>query len=407
MAQVIADKNFASEADRKNLDAEASKVEESSPYKFGLEKIQESKHSDENYPEESNVIRVTANASPSDKEDQPQDSEMEKNDDSDSDNESQHGNEHKSNEYEPSQTDSTGNVLRRSERNAKNHHNSYGVFNRRSFKYDDDFEYGTNVGVKKGSIEMDPPGSLANNKRRRKNTSLVAAPFNEGLKRTMSAKTPSNHSTLITGENNGVVYNQGRWTCYEHFKFLEALKKYGKEWQKVQQHVSTRTSTQARSHAQKFFVKLDKKSLTLEEFLKDLDLKEVEKTLLASGMDNTDYDEEREVNIIANRKLRGSVMNIALPNPAEEKKKHDSARSETGKRKRSELDPTKAPDTQKEHSLNNIRKAFEQHANSGNSATSYRTTKRTKTSERGEQDIRKENVEGEEKPYSEATATTN
>jgi len=58
----------------------------------------------------------------------------------------------------------------------------------------------------------------------------------------------------------------------------------------------------------------------LEEFLKDLDLKEVEKTLLASGMDNTDYDEEREVNMIANKKLRGSVMNIALPTDIEDKK---------------------------------------------------------------------------------------
>lgn len=49
------------------------------------------------------------------------------------------------------------------------------------------------------------------------------------------------------------IYNTGRWTKLEHFKFLEALKMFGKEWQKVQQHVNTRTSTQARSHAQKFF----------------------------------------------------------------------------------------------------------------------------------------------------------
>jgi len=42
---------------------------------------------------------------------------------------------------------------------------------------------------------------------------------------------------------------QGRWTKEEHFRFLEALKLFGKEWRKVQQHVSTRTSTQARSHA--------------------------------------------------------------------------------------------------------------------------------------------------------------
>jgi len=46
----------------------------------------------------------------------------------------------------------------------------------------------------------------------------------------------------------------------EHFRFIEALRLYGKEWRRVQEHVGTRSSTQARSHAQKFFVKLQKKN---------------------------------------------------------------------------------------------------------------------------------------------------
>lgn len=37
-----------------------------------------------------------------------------------------------------------------------------------------------------------------------------------------------------------------------------ALKKYGKDWGKVQQYVGSRSSTQARSHAQKFFQKFEK-----------------------------------------------------------------------------------------------------------------------------------------------------
>ena len=152
--------------------------------------------------------------------------------------------------------------------------------------------------------------------------------------------------------------------------------------------MSTRTSTQARSHAQKFFVKLDKKSLTLEEFLKDLDLNEVRKTLLASGMDNTDYDEEREVNIIANRKLRGSVMNIALPNGAEDKKKLETVKSDSGKRKRSEIDQYRTQEMHKEKSLNNIRKAFEQHAGEAADVTNFRVMKRMKTSERSEKDCK-------------------
>lgn len=201
-----------------------------------------------------------------------------------------------------------------------------------------------------------------------------------------------------TNGSQGVVYNQGRWTSLEHFKFLEALKKYGKEWQKVQQHVSTRTSTQARSHAQKFFVKLDKKSLTLDEFLKDLDLKEVRETLLADGNDNVDYDEEREVNIIANKKLRGSVMNIALPSDVEDKKRTDS--NVAMKRSRSEVDAYayQNPPRNRISTKDHIRQTFAQFEQGESEKNNGSVYKRVKTAERGEC--------AEEKPSSEATAVT-
>jgi len=54
-------------------------------------------------------------------------------------------------------------------------------------------------------------------------------------------------------------YNQGRWTPLEHLKFVEAMWLYGNEWKRVQTHIGTRTSSQARSHAQKFFIRLKKK----------------------------------------------------------------------------------------------------------------------------------------------------
>jgi hypothetical protein len=51
-------------------------------------------------------------------------------------------NERKSNDQDQSQSDSASNVLRRSERMAKNNNQgSYRTFNRRPFKYDDEFEY--------------------------------------------------------------------------------------------------------------------------------------------------------------------------------------------------------------------------------------------------------------------------
>jgi SHAQKYF class myb-like DNA-binding protein len=55
--------------------------------------------------------------------------------------------------------------------------------------------------------------------------------------------------------------NCGRWQPEEHERFIEAIMKYGNEWKSVQKHVGSRSSTQARSHAQKFFVKMKKANL--------------------------------------------------------------------------------------------------------------------------------------------------
>ena len=57
----------------------------------------------------------------------------------------------------------------------------------------------------------------------------------------------------------------GRWSRDEHKKFIEAIIKFGNNWKEVQEYVNTRTSTQARSHAQKFFEKI-KKNNTLKFF---------------------------------------------------------------------------------------------------------------------------------------------
>ena len=58
------------------------------------------------------------------------------------------------------------------------------------------------------------------------------------------------------GSNN--QFNIGRWTEEEHNKFIEGILEYGNEWKKVQQIIKTRSSTQARSHAQKFFLRVKK-----------------------------------------------------------------------------------------------------------------------------------------------------
>jgi SHAQKYF class myb-like DNA-binding protein len=84
-----------------------------------------------------------------------------------------------------------------------------------------------------------------------------------------------------------VSKKEGRWTAEEHFRFIEALILYGKEWRQVQEHVRTRSSTQARSHAQKFFVKLQRRNEELTDYLKNYDLE-----LMRQRMTNPDADYE-------------------------------------------------------------------------------------------------------------------
>ena len=64
-----------------------------------------------------------------------------------------------------------------------------------------------------------------------------------------------NDSYDYTSEPNG---NHGRWTAEEHQMFLEAINQFGREWDKVQAVVKTRSLAQVRSHAQKYFLKLSK-----------------------------------------------------------------------------------------------------------------------------------------------------
>ena len=52
--------------------------------------------------------------------------------------------------------------------------------------------------------------------------------------------------------------NVGSWKSEEHKKFLEGIEIYGRDWKKVSTHVKTRSTAQCRSHAQKYFIKLER-----------------------------------------------------------------------------------------------------------------------------------------------------
>lgn len=66
------------------------------------------------------------------------------------------------------------------------------------------------------------------------------------------------HASLPTKVVESGHEHTGRWTKEEHEAFLSALQVYGKEWKKVAARVKTRTVVQTRTHAQKYFQKLQK-----------------------------------------------------------------------------------------------------------------------------------------------------
>jgi len=75
---------------------------------------------------------------------------------------------------------------------------------------------------------------------------------NSGNKRKRSGSNGSSSSHKPKGQSSG------RWTQEEHQAFLEGLTECGREWKKVALRIPTRTSAQIRSHAQKYFAKLQR-----------------------------------------------------------------------------------------------------------------------------------------------------
>ena len=73
---------------------------------------------------------------------------------------------------------------------------------------------------------------------------------------------------MNTGRIWGRSVTIGTWTEDEHQRFLEGIEKYGKDWEKVATmvrvffpsftQIPTRTICQVRTHAQKYYSKLEK-----------------------------------------------------------------------------------------------------------------------------------------------------
>ena len=104
---------------------------------------------------------------------------------------------------------------------------------------------------------------LSNNSSNNSNNSKVSPFINLESKTkikilTSSGEKPKEEKTQASPFTPDPEFHAGRWTEEEHSKFLKGILEYGNEWKMVQKIIKTRSSTQARSHAQKFFLKIKK-----------------------------------------------------------------------------------------------------------------------------------------------------
>lgn len=93
-----------------------------------------------------------------------------------------------------------------------------------------------------------------------------------------SALSSTTTKSKLKGMDPGQEHT-GRWTREEHEAFLQALQQYGKEWKKVAAKVKTRTVVQTRTHAQKYFQKLQKGITGEKEDVEEEVLSEAKKIL--------------------------------------------------------------------------------------------------------------------------------